>query len=263
MSWLSDIVDGAKSLIGSVTGFLGGNSLGSTLAKTALIGFAMNQLNSQTKKSNDAANTAAPMVDAGSKIQVDPDSEYRLPVLYGQGTFGGVITDAWLTDNNQTMYFVVSLAEKTGTLLSTSAASAYTFNDIYMDDKRLIFQSDGITVDYAIDREGNQDISARGLVQVYCYAGDSDTPQVPEYYTNPSLSAAYDIMPNWNNTYTMEDTIFAIVKVTYSRDKGVTRLPRMLFTITNSMKLPGDVLYDYMTNSRYGAGIPSDKIGAN
>ena len=61
----------------------------------------------------------------------------------------------------------------------------------------------------------------------------------------------------------MNDTLFAIVKVTYSRDKGVTGMPNMMFTITNSMKLPGDVLYDYMTNTRYGAGIDSANIGAS
>jgi hypothetical protein len=28
----------------------------------------------------------------------------------------------------------------------------------------------------------------------------------------------------------------------------------------NTMTLPGDVLYDYMTNTRYGAGIPEAEI---
>jgi len=265
MSWLDDIVSGAGSLIKSVGGFLGGNSIGSSVAKVALMGYALNKVTSMARKENDAARAAiqTTMVDPGTQIQVQPDTEHRLPVLYGTATFGGVITDAWLTDNNQTMYFVVSLAEQTGNLLSTSSASSYVFNDIYYNDQRLVFQTGGTVADYSIDRDGNRDESVRDLVEVYCFAGNSTSPVVPEYYTNPSLNNAYDIMPNWGSTYTMSNTLFAIVKVTYSRDKGVTGLPTMMFTITNSMKLPGDCLYDYMTNSRYGAGIDSANIGAS
>ena len=264
MNWLSDIVGNAGSLIKSVGSFLGGNSIGSGLAKAAMMGFALNKVSSMTKKENDANKAAiqTTMIDPGSRIQVQPDSEYRLPVLYGTATFGGVITDAWLTDNNQTMYFVLSVAEKTGNLIS-GTASSYVFNDIYYNDKRMVFQTGGIVADYAIDREGNRDESVRDLVEVYCFAGNSTSPQAPEYYTNGSLNNAYDIMPNWGSNYTVNDTLFAIVKVTYSRDKGVTGMPNMMFTITNSMKLPGDVLYDYMTNTRYGAGIDSANIGAS
>lgn len=60
----------------------------------------------------------------------------------------------------------------------------------------------------------------------------------------------------------MDDLVFAIVKITYSKDKGMNRLPNMQFTITNSMKLPGDCLYDYMTSTRYGAAIPAADIDA-
>jgi hypothetical protein len=196
------------------------------------------------------------------RLQVDPDTESKIPVLYGQATFGGNITDAFLTPDNLNMYFVLTLCEKTGTRLSTNTASTFTFNDVFLNDQRVIFQSDGITVDYTIDREGNQDISARGLIQVYCYAGNSATPVVPEYYTNGSLQNAYAVMPNWDSTYTMNDLVFAIVKVTYSKDKGVNALPNVLFTITNSMSLPGDCLYDYMTSVRYGAAIPAAEIDA-
>ena len=97
-------------------------------------------------------------------------------MLYGTATFGGVITDAWLTDNNQTMYFVLSVAEKTGNLIS-GTASSYVFNDIYYNDKRMVFQTGGIVADYAIDREGNRDESVRDLVEVYCFAGNSTSPQ--------------------------------------------------------------------------------------
>ena len=53
----------------------------------------------------------------------------------------------------------------------------------------------------------------------------------------------------------MTGLMFAIVQVTYNRDKGVTGLPNCVFQITNNTTLVGDVLYDYMSNSRYGANI--------
>lgn len=262
MSWFDDLVDTGSSLLGGVTDFFTNNSLGSNLAKTALMGYTLNRVNKSVNKDNTAQTTAAatPKADPGVRLQTPPASDYKVPVLYGSSTFSGAVTDAFLTTNNLNMFFVLTLCEKTGTKLSDSAASAFQFNDVYLNDNRVVFQSDGITVDYMIDRDGNQDTSVRGLVEVYCYAGDSETPVVPEYYTNASLQDAYNIMPNWTPTYTMDETVFAIVKLTYSKDKGVSRLPTMKFTITNSMSLPGDCLYDYMTNTRYGAAIDAGDI---
>jgi hypothetical protein len=36
----------------------------------------------------------------------------------------------------------------------------------------------------------------------------------------------------------------------------------MRFKIQNSMTLPGDCIYDYMTNTRYGAGIDPAEINS-
>lgn len=264
MSWFDDLVSTGKSLIGGVSDFFSQNSLGSNLAKTALLGYTVNKINKTVNKENETPTQAvANKPDPGVRLQTPPASDYKVPVLYGSATFGGAITDAYLTTDNQTMYFVLTLCEKTGTVLSTSTASEFVFNDVFLNDNRVIFQSDGITADYMIDREGNQDISIRDLVQVYCYAGDSNTPVVPEYYTNGSLSPAYNIMPDWTSSMSMDETVFAIVKVTYSREKGVNRLPDMKFTVTNSMSLPGDCLYDYMTNTRYGCSIAAADISTS
>jgi hypothetical protein len=58
----------------------------------------------------------------------------------------------------------------------------------------------------------------------------------------------------------MNDLIFALVRVDYNREKNVTGLGDVTFEVSNSMFLPGDVLNDYMTNTRYGAGIASAEI---
>ena len=68
MNWLSDIVGNAGSLIKTVGSFLGGNSIGSGLAKAAMMGFALNKVSSMTKKENDANKAAiqTTMIDPGS-----------------------------------------------------------------------------------------------------------------------------------------------------------------------------------------------------
>jgi hypothetical protein len=53
----------------------------------------------------------------------------------------------------------------------------------------------------------------------------------------------------------MSDLVFALVRVDYNRDKSVTAIGDYQFNIINSMSLQGDVIFDYATNTRYGAGI--------
>jgi hypothetical protein len=163
------------------------------------------------------------------------------------------------------MYYCLTLSEKTGTKFSDSQATAYTFKDVYWNDSRIVFKStgtnSGIVADYMVDRSGTVDRSISSQVSVYCYAGNSATPVVPENYTNNTLTNAALIMPNWTTaTHTMSDLLFAVVKVDYNRDKNITGLGDMKFHIQSTMNKPGDVLYDYMTNERYGAGIPAAEI---
>jgi len=262
MSFFGDILSGVGSLFG-----LGDNAnsggIGANIAKTALLGFALNQITNSLNKDNDALKQVQPykaQVDQGVRLQVSPSANQKIPVCYGRSTLGGIINDARLSTDQQQMYYVITISEKTGTKLSDSAASAYVFNDIFMDDERIIFQSDGITADFTIDRDGNKDYGAQGIVEVYCFAGDSESPQVPEYYTNGSLVSAYNIVPGWTPAHMMEDLIFIVVKITYSPESGLTRVPSMMVNISNSMTLPGDVLYDYMTSNRYGCDIAAAEI---
>jgi len=74
------------------------------------------------------------------------------------------------------------------------------------------------------------------------------------------LVSANGIMPSWTPEHTMDDLVFAIVRVDYNRDKNITALGDVKFKIKNTMSQPGDVIFDYMTNTRYGAGIPAEEI---
>jgi hypothetical protein len=257
MSWLDDIVDIGKSAYGFITG----NSTGGRLAKLALTGFALSSISkSVTKSSNPAATSITNTPDRGVRLQVDPDTQHKIPVVYGNAYLGGIITDAQLADENKTMYYAITICEQTGTKLSDDLPSAITFEDIYWNDQRLVFKSDGITVNYSVDRDSNIDYSLQNQVQLYCYSGSSTQPVVPDNYSATGLAAAYDIMPDWTSSYTMNDTVFVIVKVVYNKEKNVSGLGDIKFHLSNSMTQPGDCLLDYMTNTRYGAGIPNSEI---
>lgn len=261
MSFLDDIVDVGKSVGSFFTGGSAAGNLASSVVTLVGMGFLASQLSKNTNADTTSDTPATVNIDNGVRLQVEASASNKVPVLYGEAYFGGIITDAQMSADALTMYYCLTLSERTGNLLSTGAASTYTFKDIHWNDQRIVFKTDGITVDYTVDRSGVVDHSLKDLVKIYCYAGNSDTPQVPQGYTNGSLPAAYNVFPDWTaDTHDMNDLIFAVVEVTYSQANGVDGLGTVIFQIENSMSLPGDVLYDYMKSERYGAGIATAEI---
>lgn len=257
MDFLTGIWNFAKSAMGW---FTGGSALAS-LVQTALTAWGVSELNKTTTKENtETTASTTNQVDPGVRLQVNPDTEHKIPVVYGQAVLGGIITDAQLSNGNKTMHYVFTICEKTGTKMSDNQASVFTFRDVYWDDQRVVFQADGITADYSVDRDGNVDYSIQDIVKIYCYAGNSTSQVGVEDYATPAATPAYLIVPGWTTNHTMTDLIFAVARVDYNKDKGVTGVPTMTFKVENSMTLPGDCIYDYMTNTTYGAGIAAEEI---
>lgn len=260
MSWIDDIIDFGSSALS----WLGGNSLGGQLARTALTGYALNQITSSINKDNEAANNTSKAIDPGVRIQINPDTEYRIPLVYGEATLGGAITDAVLTNGNGTMFYCITICEKTGnTNLGAGPASTFSFIDIYWDDNRLLFQNDGITVSSYVDKANNICPDYNGKIKIWCFDGNSTNQVIPINYTNAASLNAYAIMPNWTAAHNMSDLVFAIIRIDYDATAGVKGLGNVKFKIKNSMSQPGDVMYDYMTNTRYGAGIDPAEIYAS
>lgn len=257
MSFLDDIVSFGSSLFKSVAS----SEIGSSLAKTAALGILLNQVNNSINKENslsDTANSSQP--DRWVREQLSPDTGHSIPVVYGTAFTKGIITDAYLAEDNLTMWYCITICEKTGTLLSTSADSVISFQEIWWNNQKLAFKTDGITVASATDADGNVNTNVDGLIEVYCYNNGSTGATVPVGYTNGSLGSAYAIFPSWSSYHQMNGLVFCLVKMTYSKEKDVTSLGDIEFKLSNTMTLPGDVLLDYMTNTRYGAGIDSTEI---
>jgi hypothetical protein len=257
MSFLDDIVDFGSSVFRTVSG----SNIATSIAKTAALGLILHQVNKSVNKNNskpNAANTAQP--DRFVREQLSPDTNHSIPVVYGTAFIKGIITDAAMTDSNGVMWYCITICEKTGTLLSTGAASVISFNKVYINEAEVIFQSDGITVQSITDADGVVDNQMNGLIKIYCFNNGSSNPVVPDGYSNASLLFARDLFPTWTVNQTMSSLVFALVRVEYNKEKNITSLGDIQFKLTNTLSQPGDVVNDYMRNTRYGAGIPDTEI---
>ena len=254
------------SFFGGITNiFTGGGALGS-LVRTVAMGYIVRKLsNSATKENETGSRNAeqknAPGIDNGVRLQVPPAADEKIPVLYGSAFFGGIISDAVMSNNNQRMHYVLTLAEKTGTLYSNSAITSYSFGSIFYNDQTITFKADGITVDYTTDRSGNRDSSLDGLVKIYCYAGGSGSAN-QRFPTGTSGTAvnAYSVVSGWTSAHAMNNLVFAVVEVNYSAERNIKGIGDVKFQVTSSMNKPGDVIYDYATNNLYGANIANTEI---
>jgi hypothetical protein len=262
MSFIDSIVDVGKSVWNSVTG----GGMGSTIVNTLLTGYALNQVSKSIGKSSNTSATQSQtaQIETGNKITLSPTTENRIPVVYGGAILSGIITDARMSADNQKMTYCLTICEVTGTKMSDGLASEFLFEDVYANGNRIVFKTtglySGIEASYMIDADGNVDKSIDGLIKVFLYKNGSTVPAILDNYDSGPSAPAYEFMPYWTSNHTMNNLVFAIVEITYNKTKNVTSLPNMSFAIQNSMNMPGDCLYDYMTNTRYGAGIDPTEI---
>ena len=82
-------------------------------------------------------------------------------------------------------------------------------------------------------------------------------------YPLTGFASAWNLIPHWSGAEMMNSLVFVIVKVSYNAERNTSGLGTLIATLNNSMDLPGDVLYDMLTNTRYGAGIDPADIKAS
>jgi hypothetical protein len=198
-------------------------------------------------------------MDYGIQINLPPNQDNKVPVVYGTAVVPGIITDAVMSADRKVMTYVITICEKTGTLGPTGGDSTISFSEIYLGKSKIAFQADGITCASLTDEGGNVDTNINGLVKIWCYNNGSDHSTSPSGYS-AATTWAYQNVPNWDSTYSMDGYVFVVCQVTYSREKGFTGVPSLTFKLSNTLTQPGDVLYDYMVNTRYGAGINPTSI---
>ena len=233
-------------------GFLGSTLLGTYVAYGVGYVVAGGIARATAKALGLVPDIPGPGQDPGVTVQLAPNTANKLSVLYGKAFTSGPIFDAAISNENKTMTYCLALSEETQT-------GTFTVNDIYMNDVELVFS--GNTVVSHIDPNQSSATSYNGNVRINVYQGGSAGSDVifPTSGTGSSTSASA-IVPHWGVNHTANAMVFAVVQIDYDAENGLTGIPAFTFDMENSIKNPGDVLYDYLTSDRYGAGLSNADI---
>jgi hypothetical protein len=237
-------------------------SAGLTLATAQIVAFAISMVASSIISKVFASDPPRPnanenSLNTGTNLQVPPATNNKLPVVYGNTFVGGTITDLSITSDNQDLYYVLSICEVTGGATPDTIA----FGDIFFGGKLCVFDGTDQTkvVGLTDQSTGTTDNTVSGHLYIYLYRNGSNTP------VNSSTSAitvmqSSGLTYTWDATKLMSDCAFAIVHLNYNQDANITNIQQTQFEVINPRNSAGDVLYDYLTNTRYGAAIPPAQI---
>jgi hypothetical protein len=211
--------------------------------------------------------------DPGVRIQFPPATNNKIPIVYGTVNTKGVVTDARISNGNQTMTYVLAISEKTQT-------GTFSIGDIYWNDQKLVFKEDipgyddpelgsqppqyrSHIVASSIDQNGlgQSDTNFDGLIRVRVYSGDTNSgSQIFPPQSTGNIENAKTVLGETDINYMLNGLVFAVIQIDYSGEKGITGLGQITFQLSNTLNNPALVWYDYMTSERYGAAIPTDQI---
>jgi hypothetical protein len=236
-----------------------------TAAAQAVAAFAINMLISAVIAqvfAPDMPNggSAAGQQNPGNRQQVPPAGNNKLPVLYGSAYIGGTLVDLSISADNQHLYWVLALAEVTGSE-NGGGGDIYTFGNIYWAGKKVVFGANGYSVTGLLDESTGQIQDITGYMDIYLYRNGSNLP------TNNSQSAIA-VMSNpiltyqWDSSKNMPNCAFAIVHLQYSQSRNLTSLQKTNFQVINPRDSAGDCIQDYLTSARYGAGLKPSEVDA-
>jgi hypothetical protein len=192
---------------------------------------------------------------SGTRVQLSPATNNKLPIVYGTAYISPIVVDAKLSTDQKTMWYVMALSE-------ASDAGGFTFTRQWWGDKELFFDSgDPTRVATWIDSSDNANFQIDGNMFIYYYSNGSNDP------TNTALTAIQVLQDagiepalRWEEFNLMSNTAFAIVKINFNQDAGITGADQFKVEMTNSLSQPGLVILDYMSNTVYGCAIDNANI---
>jgi hypothetical protein len=212
-------------------------------------------LGAQGPSTNDSTQ------NPGSRSQVPPAGNNKVPVIYGSAYVGGIITDLSITSDNQKMFYVLTLAEVTNTE-SGSSPDTYTFGDVYFGGKKCVFGTGADTykvVGLLDESTGVTDTTVSGKMNIYLYRNGSSSG-VNTTLTAIQVMQSSGLVYTWDGTKLMTNAAFAIIELTYNAEANITGIQQTKFQLTNSRYKTGDCFSDYWQSTRYGAGLPLSEI---
>lgn len=260
------------SLIVSAFALEGFAAAAVTLATHILTTLAINSLINR-----DQPNTGPTNGTQGGPVTLQPATDNKLPVVYGDAWVSPVIVDAKISKDQQTMWYVLAFSEATdnGTI---------SFDRVYWDSNLLLFDPANpntirgwFIAPETPTAQGTTVTGPGGKISMWFYNKNSTTTSTQHVCIdgagNETLAttdvsaisvlqdAGIDSTYWWDDTKTMDNTVFAVMRVNYDQAHGITTFPtNMKALIKNSLNQPGDCMMDYLQNSRYGCGVSSANI---
>jgi hypothetical protein len=205
---------------------------------------------------NRANKKSAGAQDIGARVQLGPATNNKLPANYGSAFLAPTVTDAKITTDQKTMYYVLALSEATSGTMS--------FGKIFWNGKEVTLGTgDYGAANKVVSLTTNSttpqvDDTINGYAWVYKFSNGSSSGTNTGGTTAITIlsDASIPVSDRWTATDIMSDTTFIIVKVVYNKDvQDSQQMPRLSVQVTNSITKPGDVLLDYMTDTVYGCAI--------
>ncbi len=194
--------------------------------------------------------------DPGVKVQLPPATDNKIPVFYGRNITGGIITDAGISNQNQTMTYVIIIGEHTD-------SGTYTVNKVYRDDQELVFgtsSGDKHIVQSVIDSNATASNKVAGKMRCRVYAGGTASTDQIFPGAGATKVAATTMLSTITGSTSYDGLVYAVFQIDYDQEENLFGLGAINFDITNSLSEPSNVLLDYLQNSRYGAGISSGDL---
>jgi hypothetical protein len=210
---------------------------------------------------NRANKSSAGASDVGARVQLGPATNNKLSVSYGSAFLAPTVTDAKITTDQKTMYYVFTLCEATSGTLS--------FGKIFWNGKEVTLGVGEYSANNKVISLTNNatppqvDTTIDGQAFIYGFINGSSSGVNTGGTSAITIlqDAGIPVADRWTSTDTMTNTCFAIVKVIYNKDvQDAQQMPRLSVEIINTLTKPGEVLLDYMTDTVYGCAIDVTNI---
>ena len=190
--------------------------------------------------------------DPGVKVQLSPSTDRRIPVLYGKVHTGGIIVDAGIKNQNNTMIYVMVIGEQTDT-------GTYTIQSIKRQDATLNFGFNSANVISMTDPNATSTTNVANKMRCRVYAGGTAASN-QIFPAGGTQVAATTLLSTITASTNYDDLVYAVFELDYDVENGLTGLGEITYEISNSLTNPSNVLLDYCTNTRYGAGLTTAEL---
>ena len=190
--------------------------------------------------------------DPGVRIQLPPGTDNKVPVIYGHVITGGILTHANISNENKTMTYVLVLSEETGN-------TVFTVNNLYRNDETMAFDTSGGILTLT-DSDGTINSNVAGKIRCHVYQGDSTANTSQVFPTTNKVAANTLATVLADDAASMNGLVYAVISMDYDPGNDLVQLGTINFDIESDLFEPSNVLIDYATNSRYGAGLTEAEL---